>query len=151
MATTTLEPFLFEAPAAHEVAAIRSLARVWGPQLEQARQMFLRRRYGCWCGPGRDCPHTKDKIDECCKVHDKAYDALGVTSTDPPGPGMIGMWSADGLKRTMSADIRLMTCTQATILDSHFYGPTAALYRGAIPLIFGPRVAAARWLIANGL
>lgn len=116
---------------------------IWGAQLAQARRMFREKRYGCWCGPGNVCTHTVDRIDECCKAHDLAYAAAGVTSDDPPPPGKVNMWTIDGLKRSMRADVDLVTCTQATKYDLHFYGPVAALYRGGVALIFGLRAAAA--------
>jgi hypothetical protein len=116
---------------------------IWGAQLDQARRMFQEQRYGCWCGPGNVCTHTVDAIDECCKAHDLAYAAAGVTSDDPPPPGKVNMWTIDGLKRSMRADADLVTCTQATKYDLHFYGPAAALYREGVALIFGLRAAAA--------
>ena len=38
----------------------------------------------------------------------------------------------------------------ATEYDTHFYGPSAAVYRAGVQTIFGGRAAIAAWLFANG-
>lgn len=123
--------------------------RVWGSQLQQAKRMFEEQRYGCWCGPGNVCSEVRDDIDQCCKNHDEAYAAAKVTSDSSPAAGSVSMWSIEGLKRTMAADLVLVACTQATYLDLHFYGPEAVLYREGVNAIFGnrARVAAAAFAI----
>jgi hypothetical protein len=111
-------------------------------QVAMLRRLYNEQRYGCWCGPGHVCEDVRDDIDACCKAHDQAYDAAGVTS-GTPGPGQVGMWDPQGFIRTMAADQALVNCTQDTAFDSHFYGPTAAVYRAGVALIFESRVAIA--------
>ena len=122
----------------------------WGAEIERLHRMFVEHRYGCWCGPGHTCTDETDQIDHCCHKHDEAYEAAGVTSDDPPPTGSVGMWTVEGFKRTVAADAELVACVSATEFDTHFYGPEAALYRGAVQLIFGGRAAIAAWLFANG-
>lgn len=122
----------------------------WGSQLEMMRRMFEEQRYGCWCGPGNVCDRVTDDIDSCCKRHDQDYGAANATSDDPAPPGKVNMWTIEGLKATMVADLRLVACTQATKYDFNFYGPAAAAYREGVALIFGLRAAAAAWLFARG-
>ncbi len=112
--------------------------------------MFSEQRYGCWCGPGHVCEEVQDDIDKCCKAHDLAYDAVGVTSESPAPSGMAGMWSIEGFRRTMAADAKLVAGVNGTIFDFNFYGPAAAAYRAGVTLIFGPRalIGAAANLIA---
>jgi hypothetical protein len=122
----------------------------WGSQIEMVRRMFEEQRYGCWCGPGNVCDRVTDDIDSCCKRHDEDYAAANATSDDPAPPGKVNMWTIEGLKATMMADLRLVACTQATKYDLNFYGPAAAAYREGVALIFGLRAAAAAWLFAHG-
>jgi hypothetical protein len=122
----------------------------WGSQIEMFRRMFEEQRYGCWCGPGNVCDRVTDDIDSCCKRHDEDYAAARVTSEDPPPTGWFNMWSAEGFKKTMVADARLVACTQATKYDLNFYGPAAAAYREGVALIFGFRATVAAWLYAHG-
>lgn len=124
---------------------------VWGSQLEQFRRIYEEQRYGCWCGPGNVCDEETDDIDSCCKRHDEDYGRAKVTSDENPPSGWVNMWTIEGLKRTMMADLRLVTCTQATKYDLNFYGPAAAVYREGVALIFGGRTAAAAWLYTHGL
>ena len=122
----------------------------FGAEIERLRSMFAEHRYGCWCGPGHRCEEIEDDMDACCHAHDMGYGAVGVTSEDPPPAGSIGMWTVEGFKRTQDADLALVECITATAFDSHFYGPTAAVYRGMADLIFGGRAAIAAALSAAG-
>jgi hypothetical protein len=122
----------------------------WGSQITMLKRMFREQRYGCWCGPGNVCDGVTDRIDACCKRHDLDYAAAGVTSEDPAPPGQYNMWGIEGFKRTMVADARLVACTQATKYDWRFYGPTAALYREGVALIFGMRATIAAWIMSKG-
>ncbi len=123
----------------------------WGSQIAQLKRLYHEQRYGCWCGPGHVCDTDRDDMDTCCHAHDDAYEAAGVTSDDPPPSGQVGMWTIEGFKKTMIADLTLVGCTQATGFDLHFYGPTAALYRTGVALIFGTRAAIAAEAYSLGL
>jgi hypothetical protein len=135
--------------------------KTWGAQLMLISRAYNEKRYGCWCGPGNTCTKVTNDIDKYCKQHDENYAKAGVNS-DPvdwstkgimklmseSGPS-VSMWSIEGLKRTMSADIALIAGTQGTMYDLHFYGPSAHLYREMVALVFGLRVTIAGWLYAN--
>ena len=110
--------------------------------------MYKEQRYGCWCGPGNVCEEERDTIDACCKRHDLAYDALGV-SGDKPGPGQVGMWSIEGLRKTVLADLTFVACLDLTARDWHFYGPVAAAYRALAQFIFITRALIGAWIIVN--
>jgi len=118
-------------------------------QLIRFRRMFEEKRYGCWCGPGNVCNRVIDAIDSCCKQHDNGYGRVGVTSSSPPGPGKVSMWSSEGLKRTMWIDLTLVACTKLTNYDWHFYGPAARLFKEGVAIVFGGRAAIAAILFAN--
>ena len=122
----------------------------WGAEVDRLRRMFVEHRYGCWCGPGHVCEEEQDPMDSCCHQHDLNYEAAGVTSDDPAAAGKVGMWTAQGLIRTVAADATLVACVTATEFDSHYYGPEAAAYRAAVQIIFGGRASLAAWLLANG-
>ena len=131
-------------------SAERAFEAAWGAEIAKLKRMFSEHRYGCWCGPGHTCEEEQDDMDKCCHQHDLGYAAAGVTSADPPGGGEVGMWTVEGFKRTIGADAELFACITATAVDTHFYGPEAALYRAGVELIFGSRATIAAWLIANG-
>src|SRR5579859_951525 len=120
----------------------------WGSQIEMLKRMYKEQRYGCWCGPGHVCEEERDNIDACCKRHDLAYDALGVSGSET-GPGQVGMWSIEGLRRTVRADLTFVASLELTAFDPHFYGPAAAHYRAAAQLIFGTRALIGAWITAN--
>jgi hypothetical protein len=126
------------------------LQQQFGGEIARLKSMFEEHRYGCWCGPGNRCNEIEDDIDSCCHQHDQAYGAVGVTSEDPPPSGYVSMWTADGFKRTKSADAALVACVTATAFDSHFYGPSAAVYRAGVDVLFGGRAAIAAALEAAG-
>jgi hypothetical protein len=117
---------------------IRSLS-----QLDKLKRMYEEKRYGCWCGPSHVCSEVSDNLDVCCKNHDETYDKLHVTSDPNPGIGEVNMWSSEGIIKTQEADSALIKCAQQTRFDRHYYGPSGEVYRDAIALIFGGRVAMA--------
>lgn len=133
-----------------EPPSVDSFWDVWGGQIDQLRRMWNEHRYGCWCGPGNVCSEVQDDMDQCCYEHDMGYGSVGVTSDDPPASGSYDMWSVEGLKLTVGIDAALVACVTGTEFDSHFYGPTAALFRTGVQAIFGGRAAVAAWLYANG-
>lgn len=112
----------------------------WKRQLEIVARAFREQRYGCWCGPGNVCSQTRDVLDLCCKAHDNAYAAVGVTSGSSGG---ISMWSVEGLKRTEAADSALVACAARALTDPSL-GPAAHAYARGVMTIFGTRAQAAR-------
>ena len=112
----------------------------WKRQLEIVARAFREQRYGCWCGPGNVCSQTRDVLDLCCKAHDNAYAAVGVTSGSSGG---ISMWSVEGLKRTEAADSALVACA-ARAMTNPSLGPAAGAYARGVMSIFGTRAQAAR-------
>jgi len=120
---------------------MRTFWQRWGAQIQLAKRMFAEQRYGCWCGPGNVCEDVQDDIDATCKRHDEDYGRVGVTSASPPPAGEASMWSIEGFKRTMSADARLVAGVIATDYDLHFYGPSAALFKAGVKILFGGRAA----------
>jgi hypothetical protein len=112
----------------------------WKRQLEIVARAFREQRYGCWCGPGNVCSQTQDVLDLCCKAHDNAYAAVGVTSGSSGG---ISMWSVEGLKRTEAADSALVACA-ARAMTNPSLGPAAHAYARGVMSIFGTRAQAAR-------
>ncbi len=129
---------------------MRTFWQRWGAQIQLAKRMFTEQRYGCWCGPGNVCEDVQDDIDAACKRHDQDYGRVGVTSSSPPPAGQASMWSIEGFKRTMGADARLVAGVQATNFDLHFYGPSAALYKAGVTIIFGARAAIGAALTVAG-
>jgi hypothetical protein len=125
---------------AFSIPGVRAAWAFWKRQLEIVARAFRERRYGCWCGPGNVCSQTRDVLDLCCKAHDNAYAAVGVTSGSSGG---IGMWSVEGLKRTEAADSALVSCA-ARALTNPALGPAAHAYARGVMTIFGTRAQAAR-------
>jgi len=116
------------------------LDRTLDPEIERLARMFSELRYGCWCGPGNVCTQETDAIDTCCRIHDQAYERVGVSS-GTLRPGQVSMWSAEGLRRTVGADLALVFCTRRTYVDPHWYGPAATLYREGVATVFTARAA----------
>jgi hypothetical protein len=119
----------------------------YGHEIDGLRRMFAEQRYGNWCGPGNVGTEITDDMDACCNAHDNAYGAQSVTSEDPAPSGYYSMWDIEGFKRTMEADATLVACVAATAVDTHFYGPSAAVFRAGVVAVFGARatIAAAAW------
>jgi len=144
------QPVAAAAGATAASGAEDAFEQAWGAEIARLKTMFVDHRYACWCGPGHVCNEEQDQIDHCCHQHDEAYEAAGVTSDDPPPSGTYGMWSVEGIKRTVAADATLVACVTATEFDTHFYGPEAAVYRTGVQAIFGGRALMAAWLATNG-
>ena len=110
--------------------------------LDGLKRLFIEHRHGCWCGPGHICEEERDAMDSCCKTHDNAYDALGVTSGGPGAGGGVDMWSREGLKLTVEADEALVACVdQLSDLDAE-----GEAYRAGVEAIFGGRASIGRLL-----
>jgi hypothetical protein len=125
---------------AFSIPGVRAVWAFWRRQLAIVARAFREQRYGCWCGPGNVCTQTRDVLDLCCKAHDNAYAAVGVSSRSSGG---INMWSVEGLKRTEAADSALVACA-ARALTNPALGPAAHAYARAVTTIFGTRAQAAR-------
>lgn len=121
----------------------------WGSQIKMYERMFKEKRYGCWCGPLNVCEEERDGIDSCCKKHDKEYEARRVSGGSKPAPGQVDMWSIEGFRRTVEADLTLVKCLTKTIFELHFYGPAASDYRTLAQLIFSARAAMGSWIRLN--
>lgn len=125
-------------PAGDTTASMNPISefrKVWSPRIEEAKRILLEQKYGCFCGSGKvpGCKEPVNNIDKCCRNHDDDYDEAKVNTPDG-----VSMWTPEGLKRTVAADLRLYGCLLVTVINPFDrYNDAAVLYRSVAMFIFG--------------